>query len=250
MFQFRADGEGCAPGLGRRRLWACLCALVLVLVGWSRVASSQHRPRLVVYLHTSVKPHALEAALSRQIPGVDVTVCSRHRDFVTLLATRPDATLALEPVLAEHGQPRDLLGVRAGESSEPYVLLAIGTTIAPSQFARLRIGTVDLLGRERTAKLVARMLGIITPQVEYVIKSEDLLPLLQFRSADAAFLSQSEAARIKSVSKLDLRVSPTGARLGLPAASFRSEAGRVLIRPAIAALDSETNRKLGVDAWR
>lgn len=253
-------GSGSARGAGGRRrawgarhlrLWWCLCVLALALVGWSRSASSQQRPRLVVYLHTSVKPHALEAALSRQMPAVDVTVCSRHRDFVTLLATQPDATLALEPVLTEHGQSRDLRGSRAGHDSEPYVLLAIGAAIDPGRLGHLSIGAVDLLGRERTGKFVARLLGLATPpQVKYVIKSEDLLPLLQFRSADAALLPEAEAARIKSVSKLDLRVTPLAARVGLPAASFRTEAGRAVIRPALVGLDAETNRKLGVDAWR
>ncbi len=240
-----------AFGRGRVRLWWCVCALALSLVGWSGIASSQQRPRLVVYLLTSVKPHALEAALSRQMPAVDVTVCSRYRDFVALLATQPDATLALEPVLVEHGQARDVRGLRAGQDSEPYVLLAVGANIDPSQFGRISVGTVDLLGRERTGKLVARLLGLANPpQVKYVIKTEDLLPLLQFRFADAALLPEAEAARIKSVSKLDLRVTPLSVRVGLPAASFRSEAGRLLIRPALFRLDAESNRKLGVDAWR
>jgi hypothetical protein len=235
----------------RARLWWLVCALALALVGWSSAASSQQRPRLVVYLLTSVKPHALETALSRQMPAVDITVCSRYRDFVALLATQPDASLALEPVLAEHGFARDVRGVRAGQDNEPYVLLAVGTTIDPSQFGKISVGTVDLLGRERTGKLVARLLGLAhPPQVKYVIKTEDLLPLLQFRFADAALLPEAEAARIKSVSKLDLRVTPVSVRVGLPAVSFHSEAGRSLVRPAIFRLDAETNRKLGVDAWR
>jgi hypothetical protein len=135
--------------------------------------------------------------------------------------------------------------------TEAYVLLSIGATLEKERFQSLVVGAVDLLGRERTAKLVANLLGVGSPpEIKYVIKSEDLLPLLQFGSAGAVLLSEQEAAHIKSLSKLDLRVTPLSGRLGLPAVSFRSDAGRRLVRPSIEALDMEMRRKLGVDAWR
>ncbi|HWA75287.1 MAG TPA: hypothetical protein VG937_23280 [Polyangiaceae bacterium] len=230
---------------------ALALALALSLLLATLNAASQQRPRLIVYLHTSTRARALQTGLERQMPAVDVVVCSRHRDFVRELSQSPDAALALSPVLQAHGLEANLRGQRAGAESEAYVLLSIGSTIDKARFPSLVIGSVDLLGRDATAKLVANLLGLGSPpEIKYVIKSEDLLPLLQFGSADAVLLSEQEAQHIKTLSKLDLRATPLSARLGLAAVSFRSEAGRRLIRPSIEALDTDMKRRLGVDAWR
>ena len=178
-------------------------------------------------------------------------VCSRHRDFVRELSQSPDAALALAPVLTAHGLDANLRGQRGGAESEAYVLLSIGSSIERARFPGLVIGSVDLLGRDATAKLVATLMGVSSPpEIKYVIKPEDLLPLLQFGSAAAVLLSEQEATHIKSLSKLDLRVTPLSGRLGLAAVSFRSDAGRRMIRPSLEALDMDMRRKLGVDAWR
>jgi hypothetical protein len=226
--------------------------LLLLSVLLSTVsAASQQRPRLIVYLHTSTRARALQTGLERQMPAVDVVVCSRHRDFVRELNQAPDAALALSPVLTAHGLDSHLRGQRAGMDTEPYVLLSIGASVDKARFPGMVVGSVDLLGRDATAKLVANLLGLTAPpEIKYVIKSEDLLPLLQFGSAAAVLLSEQEAAHIKSLSKLDLKVTPLSGRLGLAAVSFRSEVGWRLIRPSIEALDTDMRRKLGVDAWR
>jgi hypothetical protein len=214
-------------------------------------AASQARPRLVVYLQTSIRPHALQTALSKQMPAVDVVVVGRYRDFARELGNQPDAALALQPVLSAHGLSTDLKGLRGGKDSEGYVLLSIGASIDRGQFPKLIVGAVDLLGRERMMDFVASLLALPkAPEVKYVIKSEDLLPLLQFQSANAVLVSEPEAARIKDLSKLDLRTTPLPARVGLPAASFRTDAGRRVIKSSIQALDADTKRKLGVDAWQ
>jgi hypothetical protein len=234
---------------GTRSLSALLALFALLLVAVP--ASSQLRPKLVAYLQVSVKSRALESALAKQMPSVDVVVCSRYRDFEREIAQAPDAVLTLQPVLQAHGLAVDLRGTRAGSDSEPYVLLSIGGTHDKSRFAKLSIGAVDLLGRERTAEFVASLLGLKTaPPIKYVIKSEDLLPLLQFNSAEAVLLSEPEAMRIKSLSKLDLRITPLPTRVGLAAVSFRTDVGRRLIRRSVETLDLETRRRLGVEAWQ
>ncbi len=225
--------------------------MALVVLLSTLPVASQPRPRLIVYLHTSTRARALQTGLERRMPGVDVIVCSRHRDFARELTRLPDAALALEPVLKAHGLDADLHGQRTGAESEAYVLLSIGSTIDKARFPGLVVGSVDLLGREPTAKLVAGLMGLSSPpEIKYVIKSEDLLPLLQFGSAGAVLLSEQEAAHIKSLSKLDLRVTNLSGRLGLASVYFRTDAGRRFVRPNIEALDMDMRRKLGVDAWR
>jgi len=239
------------PAIVRRRFWGAALLAAGALLLSAMVAFSQDRPRLIVYLHTEVKSRALEALLARQMPGTDVIVCGRYRDFTRELSTSADAALALDPVLQANALSSDLKGLRGGRDTEPYVLLSIGGNIDAGRFSTIVLGTVDLLGREGTTDFVATLLGRDSaPEIKFVIKSEDLLPLLQFQSADAVLLPEREAIRTKSLSKLDLQITPLATRVGLPAVAFRSDAGRRLIRPLVLGLDAEANAKLGVDTWR
>lgn len=235
--------------LSRGTAWASAGLLLLLVITSTLLADD--RPRLIVYLHTSIRSRALESALEQELPAIKVVVVSRHRDFTRELADRPDAALAVEPVLRDQGWVGELAGIRSGQDSEAYVLLSIGGGVDPARFGQVVIGAVELLGRERTGAFVASLLGLPgAPTIKYVVKTEDLLALLQFQSVEAVVLSEQEAARIKSLSKLDLRVTPLPMRVGLPAVVFSSERGRRVIKPNIQALNAETMRKLGVEAWR
>jgi hypothetical protein len=230
-------------------VWAGLGVLIALLS--ARELLAEDRPRLVVYLHTTIRARALESALQHELPAVDVLVVSRHRDFARELAQRPDAALALQPVLRDQGWNSELSGTRSGEDTEPYVLLSIGAGVDAAQAARLVLGAVDLMGRERTGPFVAGLLdSSVIPSIKYVIKTEDLLPLLQFRSVDAVVLSDHEANRIKRISKLDLRITPLSKRVGLAAVVFTTPRGRTVIKPGLQALTPDTLSKLGVEGWR
>jgi hypothetical protein len=230
-------------------VWAGLGVLIALFS--ARELPAEDRPRLVVYLHTTIRARALESALQHELPAVDVLVVSRHRDFARELAQRPDAALALQPVLRDQGWNSELAGTRSGEETEPYVLLSIGAGVDAARSAELVLGAVDLMGRERTSAFVAGLLdSAVVPSIKYVIKTEDLLALLQFRSVDAVVLSDHEANRIKRISKLDLRITPLSKRVGLPAVVFTTPRGRNVIKPAIQSLTPDTLTKLGVEAWR
>lgn len=239
--------------LARLRLaaWAgAALALALALLISSTLLAGD-RPRLLVYLHTSIRSRALESALQQELPAVEVLVVSRHRDFTRELLARPDAALAAAPVLNDQGWAGELHGTRVGQESEPYVLLSIGASIDPKQLGQMVIGAVDLLGRERTGAFLAGLLGVqVAPSIKYVVKTEDLLALLQFQAVNAVVLSERDAEQIKSVSKLELRATPLPTRVGLPGVVFATERGRQMIKPGLQALNIETMRKLGVDAWR
>jgi hypothetical protein len=237
--------------IGRARLLAWAGLGILVALFSARQLIAEDRPRLVVYLHTTIRARALESALQHELPAVDVLVVSRHRDFARALAQHPDAALALQPVLRDRGWSSELSGTRDGQDTEPYVLLSIGSGVDAARSAQLVLGAVDLMGRERTGVFVAGLLdSAVVPSIKYVIKTEDLLPLLQFRSVDAVVLSDYEAKRIKRISKLDLRITPLSKRVGLAAVVFTTARGRSVIKPGIVALTPDTLSKLGVEAWR
>ena len=215
-------------------------------------ASSQtRRPKLVVYLQTSIKPHALQSALAQKLIGVDVIVLGRYRDFQRELESGPDAVVALGSVLDFCGLRADLHGTRGGQEMERYVLLSIGASIDRARFQSVALGAVDLVGREGTGKFVARLLGLSAPpNITYVVKTEDLLPLLQFRSVEAVVVSEREAQGIKGLSVLDLKTTVLEGGVPLPGIAFRTPAGAQQIKPKILMLDRDANRKLEVDGWR
>jgi hypothetical protein len=225
-------------------------ALGSALVCPGTVASSE-RPKLVVYLHAAVKPRALESALGARLPAVEVVAYGRHRDFERALGQEPDGALALMPVLSAHSLEPHLRGVRGGATDEKYVLLSIATQFDKSRVPSSTLGVVELLGRERTARLVTARFGLPPPrELKYVVKTEDLLALLQFKSADAVLLAEFDADRLIERSKLDLRKTALSGRLGLVSVSFPTARGKRLIQAGIVGLDAETNQKMGVDSWR
>ncbi len=239
-------------GNRRRLVWGSLALALVALCGPAEsTGDAQERPRLVVYLRTSIRARAIQSALEGELPAVDVLVVSRHRDFTREVGTHPDAALALQPVLRDQSWTNELTGLRGGTDSEPYVLLSIGASVDLKQPGQLVLGAVDLLGRERTGAFVASLLGSTAPlSIKDVIKTEDLLPLLQFQSVNAVVLSEQEANQIKRISKLDLRVTPLASRVGLPAVAFPTPRGRNQVKPAILKLSADTLSKLGVEAWR
>lgn len=230
---------------------ACLRALTLLTLGLaSERTAAQERPRLLVYVPTSTRARTIQSSLERQMPQVEVVVCGRHRDFTREIERGYDAALAAQPVLEAQGLSLDVKGYRDAADNEPYVLLSVGASPEKSQLPKLTLGAVDLLGRERTGNFIAGLLGLASaPELKYVTKSEDLLPLLQFGSASAVVLSAQDAQHLKGLSKLDLRSLVLSKRVGLPALSLRSEMGRRVVRAAVESLDLEIKRKLGVDSW-
>jgi hypothetical protein len=208
------------------------------------------RPTLYVYLHRDIKSASLEKALRDQLPALTVTAFGRFRDFDEAVgARRPDAVLALQPLLASYNVPILLQGRRAGQDWEPYVLLAREVLEGPVN-GKL-IGVVDLLGREGTQDFVSKLLGTADIRLKRVTKMEDLLPLLQFSAADAVLIAAAEVKSLTERSRLALQVRDLPeARVGLPAVGIFNAKVQALLLQQIRRLDAETSRSLGVEQWR
>jgi len=231
-----------------------LCAAVAVLGGVLGLAPpAAANPSLYVYLPTTQKARTLQAELEQAMPGVTVTVFGRIGDLDRALAeSRPDAVLALQPVLKTRGLETHLQGVRGdGDDTELYVVL--GTTeITPDQLADKVVGTLDLLGRKHMGDFVAVLLGNrATPSVKRVRSTGDLLPLLQFGAADVVVLPEASVTDLTGASQLELKVTRVEtARVGLAAVSFLDDADRSSVEAAVNNIPDDTRRHLGVDGWR
>lgn len=226
--------------------WVMLLGLALAMASSPVVAEPS--PLLFVFVHSGTKPRALQRRLSARLPTARVVVFGRFRDFREQLSVLPpDAVLAQADVLRLVDLDPELQGMRAGSVTEPYAVVAIGRSVEPSQTDDLVLGAVDMLGRDNMPRFIAAVMGASSPsRLKLVTKTEDLLPLLHFKLADAVVVPKRLVARLQVSSTLPLvsTVAPVAVRL--PAVAFRTPRGRGFA-PAIRELESAA---LGVDTWR
>jgi hypothetical protein len=235
---------------GIRFARALLGALVAMCVA-APASGAESRPTLYVYVHTDTKSATLEKSLQDRMPSLIVTVFGRFRDFEEAMTTRrPDAVVALQPLLASQNVPIALQGLRGEHDSEPYVLLSPGPSLEGPLSGKV-IGVVDLLGRDGTQQFVTKLLKTPDLKLKRVTKMEDLLPLLQFSAADAVLVPAAAVKSVTERSRLPLKVREIAdARVGLPAVGVLNVKVKDLMVKQVQSLDGETNRTLGVDKWK
>jgi len=210
----------------------------------SRTSQAQ-APKLLVYLHVSLKQRAFQGLLQSALPGVDVTAVGRISDFDRAMSESPDAVLTLPLVLSAKNLPVQLQGQRAGSGEEKYALVAADSTPDPASVKI--VGALDVLGRDGTNQFVTRMVGA-SPKVERVTKVEDLLPLLQMQRVDAILIPQRLLSDVKSASRINLVARELSKQIGLPAVASLGSAGPG-ISAGIAKLPLGLSQTMGVDAW-
>lgn len=219
------------------------------VLGISLLASATSQaqaPRLLVFLHVSLKQRAFQGLLQAGLPGIDVTAVGRVADFDRALAGAPDAVLSLPLVLQARNLSIALQGRRAGAADEKYALVAADNAPDPARVKT--VGALDFLGREGTSAFVSRMLGK-SAKVERVTKVEDLLPLLQLERVDAILIPQRLFSDVKSESRINLVQRELPLPVGLPALAALGP-GAPSIGSAVTQLSMSLLRTVGVDAWR
>src|SRR6185436_3487605 len=201
--------------------------------------------RLHAFVPTGTGVLSFQKLLARALPGTQVVVFGRHRDFETGLADRPDGVLTLEPILRAKQLRPVVLGSNTSGSTEPYALISVGRAVEPAGVAS--VGAVDILGRQGMKEFVASLLGV-SPKIEPVTKVEDLLPLLQLASVDAVLAPERLVQSLRAKSKLDLHATRAPGTVGLPALSIATAAGAVLAQD-IKRLDPQVSEEMGVTRW-
>lgn len=202
--------------------------------------------QLLVFLHVSVKQRAFQGLLNASLPGVTARAVGRIADFERAIQESPDAVLTLPIVLAEKGLMPTLRGAMGGATEERYALVGIGATPDPSRV--VRVGSLDILGREGSNRFVRNLVGA-QAHVERVTKFEDLLPLLQMERVEAVLLPARLVPDLRAASRLPLAERELQGMVGLPAvASTGPNASSVL--GAIRKMPKDSSKLLGVDEWR
>jgi hypothetical protein len=209
------------------------------------MARADGGPRLHAFVPTDMGVLSFQKLLARAMPGTQVVVFGRHRDFETGLAEGPDGVLTLEPILRAKQLRPAVVGSNTSGSTEPYALISVGQALEPASVTS--VGAVDILGRQGMKEFVANLLGA-TPKIEPVTKVEDLLPLLQMASVDAVLAPERLVRSLQAKSKLDLRATRAPGAVGLPALSVMTAGGAVLARD-VKRLGHEVSEEMGVTRW-
>jgi hypothetical protein len=206
---------------------------------------------LDVFLPVDVKSGVIEKALQAHMPGLHVVVFGRFRDFESALAShRPDAILALEPLLMAQHVPAALRGYAEGHDAERYLLVSARAPLVGSLSGKT-VGVVDFLGRDDTQKFMAAALKTPDVRTKLVTKQEDLLSLLTFSAADAVLIPAAAVKTFAELSRLVFHVRDVpGLQVGLAAVGILRPESRPAVIRAIESLDAVTNRMLGIDLWK
>jgi hypothetical protein len=225
-------------------------SLLLALVAAPVISAQGNKPVVHVFLQVDAKSGALEKMLQQQLPALGVTVFSRCRDLEDASATaKPDALVAITPVLEQRGKKSVLQGTRGGKDLEPYLLVSVGKVL-DDPLSGKTIGAVDVMGRDGTQAFVAGLVKANDIKVKRVAKTDDLLPLLEFSAADGILIPSSALARLTERTRLEIKSRDVpGGPVGLPGLAIFNEASKGAIIKAFSAMDAATKRVLGIDAW-
>jgi hypothetical protein len=228
--------------------FAALAGLADVHGGLSLARADESK--VYVFAVTSIRPHVLQKMLETALPGMSVTVFGRVGDFSRALEEAPpDAALANSPVLAAFGQKMEIQGLKNGSAQEDYLVLS-ESEVKPDKLGELTIGCLDLMGRKGLPAFVASLLGLSRePAIQRVVKTEDLLELLQFKRADAILVPEGFLSDLQARTKMELRT------LRLPSAKvlrvgIAFPGNRRAVEGPIRALPAAVLEQLGVDHWR
>ena len=229
-----------------------LTPIFLFLALWGSTARAG--ARVFVYYPSLARPLAIQEALAKRCPGLEISVFGRLADLQAMVGREPpQAILAQAAVLSQFPDYHARLqGTRAGAITEDYVLLSIETPVDVAKISATTVGVVGILDRKEMDGFVSGLVAG-TPRVNRVTKVEDLLPLLIFQSVSAVLVSEANMKEFQKKSQAKLvEVKLDKAKVGLVAAGFKAGAADAdkQILPALQALDAGTLAMLGVDAWK
>ncbi|MFK5893334.1 MAG: hypothetical protein QM504_08960 [Pseudomonadota bacterium] len=205
---------------------------------------------LYVFYPTDIRPKKMERHISRYCPEINITVFAKIKDFEE--QTRripPEAILSYAPVIKKNQQYTSLVqGFKQGRSYEDYVLVSIEEKVDISQLASIKIGVLDILGRNPMKLFISKTLRT-NVKIARVTKTEDILNLLIFGLVDALFVSQQRYEKFHSQSLLPLVATKLDLKMDLAVLAVKSDKSKELFLNCFNRLGKQTNSLLGVDQW-
>lgn len=222
-----------------------LLAIILAL------ASGIEAAKVYVFYPSMARPNVVQSALAAKASGHEVTVFGRLADFTAMMTTAPpDVILVPKPLAELFGEFKVFLkGAVGGAPTGDALLLSTGAPVDVSKAGTLNLGVVGILDRKQMGGFVGGVVGG-APKLKIVTKIEDLLPLLQFKSADAVLVGKDQVEDLKSKSAAQIIATPVpGGKWGYVVAAAANDASAKAIEPVLKSLGGSEKKMLGVDGW-
>ncbi|MDM8558682.1 hypothetical protein [Candidatus Parabeggiatoa sp. HSG14] len=207
--------------------------------------------RLYVFYPSTVRTQIMQKKLSQALPGIEVRVFGRYRDFkAKTKADSPDAILSKAPIIENlRGYLIKRNGTRDDETDESYVLLSVGKRINSANMTATTIGVFDILGRRGMKKFIGQYFSV-TPRLKRVSKMEDLLQLLTFNMVDAILIPEIYVAYFKEISKLHFIKTPVyEMRVGIIALAIKYRRNTDHILRRFSSMNDNIKTLLDIDKW-
>jgi hypothetical protein len=221
--------------------------LLLLLLPFRAFSST-----LYVYYPCLLNPLAVEKRLTADFPNCKITVFGRIDDFLEKVKTDRPRIVITKPGLENqlNGYQPDLLGVRNRKTEDSFCLLSTGEPVEPGTLQSKTVGTLDFLGRKGTADFINRAFSP-APKLKRVIKTEDLLPLLIMKMADAILVSAYDIPYFRETSKLDLKVTPVpSAKSGIVEVLTLQNNPDTTLLLAVKKANRNFNAVFGIEQWK
>lgn len=230
----------------RSRLSFKIIALILLL-GVSPVKCLA--TNLYIFYPTDIRPKSLQNQINQSCSKVNAVAFGRVVDFYRQINhVKPNAIISLKPVVRrQHNFSEELRGSKNGQYEEEYLLVTLNKPVDMSRLSELKIGVLDILGRKPMTQFMNNLFKQKL-KITRVVKTEDFLPLLTFRLADAIFVSKSTFKKLQGKTKQHLVATNTGINIGLAVLGTHMPADKD-VAECIKGLDTRTNNLLGIDNW-
>ncbi len=208
---------------------------------------------LYVFYPTDIRPKSLQKKINSNCPNINTVAFGRIVDFYREIdKLPPKAILSLKPVVSHDKVTKipytsHLNGSKQGQYNEEYILVSIDKPVNLKHLEQLKIGVLDILGRREMKRFVNKLFKKPI-NIKRVIKTEDFLPLLTFKLADAIFVSKTTFKKLQKKSKQTLIATPTGIHIGLAVTGIYKQKNDEITQ-CIKNMNRQTNMLLGVDHW-
>lgn len=207
--------------------------------------------KVYVFYPSMARPNVVQTSLSSKAGGHEITVFGRLADFTAMMTATPPDVILVPKALADQykGFKVFLKGSRSGSATGDAVLLSTGAAVDPKAAGTMNLGIVGVLERPAMAGYASGIVGG-APKLKIVTKVEDLLPLLQFKSADAVLVGEDQVDDIKgkSAAQIVATVVPGAKWNFIVAAASNDDAGKA-VEPVLKAFGAAEKKLLGVDGW-
>jgi hypothetical protein len=204
----------------------------------------RHTPNPSLYI---VGRKGIERSLAQSMHGIEVRAFGTVNELRTAMSTQmPDAIFGAPSAIQQAGFTPSMVGTTSARGG--YAIASFRPDITRDQLGSITLGTVEESGKKATEQRVNQLIGG-KAKLRRVQKVDDLLPLLQFKMADAIVVRDAQLAQIKSRTKQTLHtISLTGPG-ETRAVAFTDGGRRSVVERALLDLAPEARAQLGVEKW-